>query len=172
MTDLDDRQESEAVADIMNVSIDWPVGRDLRPQPNNDSIDSVCDISTFDVTVCAEIDSPVTPIDLAESRKREWPNIMYGAIHHPLLDIYRRVRDTGLPNRPSMLNYPTWRSVATGHPDDDYILDGIRFGFPLHYVGPALWRENRDSSISTTALDPRPEICTGGDTKQGHAGPI
>lgn len=47
-----------------------------------------------------------------------------------------------------MLNVPVWQSIATGHHDDAYVLDGIKFGFPLHYTGPALYRENRDAHSS------------------------
>lgn len=65
------------------------------------------------------------------------------------------VRDSGLPNMlyaripvPSQLHYQVWEDMATGHEDDRYVLDGIKYGFPLHYAGPILDRENRESHSS------------------------
>lgn len=49
-----------------------------------------------------------------------------------------------------MVNFSAWRASATGHHDDTYVLDGIRFGFPLHYTGPPLHRENRDAHSSAS----------------------
>lgn len=92
---------------------------------------------------------------LAPSRKEKWLQVRPDALDNPLLKIYDCVREPGLPNMLascisvlSQLNYLVWESVATGHFDDRYILDGIRFGFPLHYAGPMLDRPNRDSHSS------------------------
>lgn len=38
--------------------------------------------------------------------------------------------------------------VITHEHDDEYVLDGIKFGFPLHYTGPILDRPNRTAHAS------------------------
>lgn len=66
-----------------------------------------------------------------------------------LLHIYQRVKLSGMPNMlgvrelvPSQLRHTAWSQIATGHPHDEYVIAGIMFGFPLHYVGPPLVRPN------------------------------
>lgn len=49
---------------------------------------------------------------------------------------------------PSQLKTHVWESLGTGHDDDQYVIDGVRYGFPLHYGGPPLARYNRDSHAS------------------------
>lgn len=88
-------------------------------------------------------------------RKKYWPTVNPAIQSCELSQIYQVVRDSGLPNMlgaripvPSMLNFSAWRSAATGHADDSYVLDGIRYGFPLHYTGPPLYRDNREAHSS------------------------
>lgn len=146
-------QYTQALLDLMCISIERPFGRGDKPHLFDYTCDSLCDTSVCDDLPPADV--VPTPFDLAPSRKRDWPRVDpdYRSCH--LLQIYQRVRDSGLANMiglripvPSVLNYPAWRSAATGHPDDTYVLDGVRFGFPLHYVGPPLYRDNRDSHPS------------------------
>lgn len=139
----------------MNVSIDWPKGRGHIDEPVDESFGSFgeCDaqegIDQHPVT--AELD----PYVLAPSRRDNWPELRDGMGGTTLLHIYSAVRQTGLPNMlglrlpvPSQLNISAWQAAATGHHDDSYVLDGVRFGFPLHYAGPPLRRPNRDSHPS------------------------
>lgn len=139
----------------MNISIDWPRGRRNTQYFLNETCESFCD---SDDNNGSDGESPVaypTPADLAQSRKRDWPIVNPMLEQCELFQIYSQVRDSGLPNMqgcripvPSMLDIAAWKAVATGHHDDKYVLDGIQFGFPLHYTGPPLLRENRDAHSS------------------------
>lgn len=139
----------------MNISIEWPRGRGQACQSLDDTDESLPDLCDFHLVANGDGQSYPTPYDLAPTRRREWPSIAAGINSCELFNIYLQVRATGLPNMlgpripvPSMLNIPAWQAVATGHHDDAYVLDGVRFGFPLHYTGPALARENRDAHSS------------------------
>lgn len=139
----------------MNISIGCLRGRGSKPHPLDDSDDSVTYHDVCDSSISDADSVQVTPFDLAPSRRRHWPSVNPEIDCLGLLSIYRQVRESGLPNMlgcripvPSMLNFSVWDSVATGHHDDRYVLDGIRFGFPLHYMGPPLHRKNRDAHPS------------------------
>lgn len=147
------------LGDLMNISIDWPYGRGNAKEPRVELDDEICDESVD--FMCTELDNggschvDMDPYVLAPGRAADWPHVRNDELHNDLLQIYQRVRDSGLPNIvgcripvPSQLNPPAWKSVATGHPEDRYVIDGICFGFPLHYVGPALPRPNRDAHPS------------------------
>lgn len=147
--------ECQAIGEIMNVSIEWPKGRGDSYQPEEQSMDSfIADIQIQDQHVdsySCELD----PFVLALDRKRDWPNVSNYASHIPVFQIYQRVRDSGLPNMlsvrapvPSQLKTSVWESLRTGHPDNQYVIEGVRYKFPLHYVGPPLARPNRDSHAS------------------------
>lgn len=145
-----------AVSEIMNISIDWPRGRENNFDSSESSADSFDQMVVDDVT--GGVPQPcVDPFLLAEGRRRDWPDVRGDALGTPLLKIYSTVQQSGLPNMldcrlpvPSQLNYPIWRASAIGHQDDTYVLDGVRYGFPLHYVGPPLRRPNRDAHPSAT----------------------
>lgn len=81
------------------------------------------------------------PYELADNRKRCWPKAT--GLPQSLSDIYEKVRRTGLPNAlgarieiPSQLNIAEWHNTF-GH-DERYaeMLDFVRFGFPMGYMGP------------------------------------
>ena len=42
---------------------------------------------------------------------------------------------------PSGLNIDHWATLSTGHSDDQTVLDGVRYGFPLQYKGGPIYRE-------------------------------
>lgn len=143
----------------MNISIE-PVTQQRRnrlPSEADVSVDGVGGNSSFgsgiDESVCFQL-----PHDLAVSRKRDWPDVEENLSSAHIFKIYHQVKRTGLPNMlgarqrvPSLLNHQVWRAAATGHPDDQLVLDGLEFGFPLQYVGPPLDRENRPSHPSADA---------------------
>lgn len=69
-----------------------------------------------------------------------------------LRSAYKSVRESGLPNMvkqrvvlPSTLHHGVWDSMAMGHEDDSFILDAIRYGFPLQYVGPRISVDNPET---------------------------
>lgn len=142
----------------MNVSIEWPSGRGARNLP--DDIENVSlsqDFSVCDITDVAPDDPVTDPYLIAPSRKEQWPEVNHEFTSIELFQIYDRVRQTGLPNMlahrgivPSQLKHPAWHATATGHLDDAYVLDGVMFGFPLHYAGPPMSRPNRTVHSSAT----------------------
>ena len=93
-----------------------------------------------------ETDSPhcdfdTHPLAFAEHRRRNWPEATLGPHFTELADIYSSVRATGLPNAasarrtlPTKLNLAEWETHLKGY--DDTLLDYIKFGFPLGYMGP------------------------------------
>lgn len=95
------------------------------------------------------------PYELADSGRSDWRDAEDNLINDQIFQIYHQVKLTGLPNMlgarrrvPSLLNHEAWRAVATGHPDDQLVLDGLEFGFPLQYVGSKITRNNRTSHPS------------------------
>lgn len=135
----------------MNVSIDWPGGREMRPTPDGDESNGTnTSLEVLDVEGNEHEHLVPEPWELAASRQQDWPDIKPEFGHIELLAIYQRVKETGLPNMlkarvtvPTQLSVGTWDCLATGHPDDSYVSDGVRFGFPLHYTGPPIYRTNK-----------------------------
>ena len=89
-------------------------------------------------------DSYIHPANLAETRRMEWPSpAALGHKYPTLACLYTAVHKSGLPNAmesrvelPTNLNVEQWLNIATGHPDDNIVLDGIRYGFHSQYWGP------------------------------------
>lgn len=87
----------------------------------------------------------VTHPNIAQQRARDWPLVHQNAVTVKNLSVYEQVRVTGLPNMigsqillTTQLKYQNWQKYATGHADDDFILKGVRYGFPLQYIGGPL----------------------------------
>ena len=86
------------------------------------------------------------PIWHPQDRAGDWPAPRAIGDSYPHLShIYNTVRRQGLPNAlaarmpvPSGLHLCNWQAIATGHPHDMVVLDGITFGFSLQYEGPAI----------------------------------
>lgn len=83
--------------------------------------------------------------DLRHKRIKEWPNIKEKYMHIKEFQDYQKVKETGLPNadqtkitRETTLNLPLWESLQTGHSDDTIVLNGLRYGFSLNYLGDRL----------------------------------
>lgn len=60
-----------------------------------------------------------------------------------LHEIYNQVIRTGLPNVlgaripiPSSIKIDEWRKIQSQHPDDQWIIQCLEFGFPMEYGGP------------------------------------
>lgn len=140
----------------MNISIE-PIVQHRRHSALS-GVDSIIDGAGGDSTFGSLTEEPFlvkSPHDLASSRRTEWPDADEALLSNEIFQIYACVKQTGLPNMlgarqrvPSLLNHDTWRVLSTGHPDDQLVLDGLEFGFPLQYVGPVINRENRPSHPS------------------------
>lgn len=94
----------------------------------------------------SELD-PILNMDTAyhakiEQQRAEWPHVTQQPASK-VLQIYDVVRKAGTYNAfgarvavKSLLNLSEWDKASTGHPDDQWLLQLIRFGFPLQYMGP------------------------------------
>ena len=86
----------------------------------------------------------VHPAALSSVRSAHWPRPMALDSQYPQLAyIYKAVLSTGVPNSlaakqqlPTNLKVSHWVNIATGHPDDDIVIQGIKYGFPTQYWGP------------------------------------
>ena len=83
------------------------------------------------------------PIVFAEHRKKHWPSPAQGAMPPDLVRIYDCVRETGLPNAmaalvpvPTALNLEVWEASIEELGGRPHVMDFLRYGFPLGYVGP------------------------------------
>lgn len=141
----------------MNISIDPPQGRAHVPPPDisNASIDlEALDESGEKDQICPG-SSDIHPIHLAQNRIEYWPDVEPTISSCPILDIYTAVKSWGLPNMlgpripvPSPLKFQAWKDIATGHIHDSFILDGVRYGFPIQYTGPPIYRDNKSAHAS------------------------
>ena len=77
-----------------------------------------------------------------------WPFPHYTVDDHTA-GIYESVRQSGQPNHrrakiilPTTLNTQVWSELSTGHDDDEMIINGIRYGFPIQYTGGPVYGSN------------------------------
>lgn len=136
----------------MNISIDWPLGERVATPPTFQTLDESAHDISIDGASTNVLHACPLPHDLARDL---WPDVHEWAKSTDLFRIYTQVKQSGLPNMlgaqivvPSQLKLGAWQAIATGHPHDEYVLDGIRFGFPLHYTGPPLGRPNKAAHAS------------------------
>lgn len=95
----------------------------------------------------------VTHPVVIDRRRREWPHVASFADKVKSLSVYGHVKATGLPNMlgakiplVTQLKCQNWHNYVTGRADDDFILRGVKYGFPLQYVGGPL--RGRKSTMS------------------------
>lgn len=75
----------------------------------------------------------------------EWPELSSAARNDPALKLYNLCKDAGTnnvlgPRLPidTCNKIESWQALSTGHPDDWWLIQCIRYGFPLQYRGPSL----------------------------------
>lgn len=92
---------------------------------------------------------------MAEHRGAKWPSP--AALPAELANIYSKVKASGLPNGlgarmqvPSKLNTSEWEKVFNQNPKYDEMLDFIKYGFPMGYLGPI---SHYDKSYNHTSAD-------------------
>lgn len=154
--------EAQAITQIMNISVDRQEGRVYKTEPLEIPDDFLSEqVVADDFCPVVEPTDNCTPHELAPSRRELWPDVISSCHSIPLLQIYLRVKRSGMPNMlgvrelvPSQLRTAAWAGIATGHEHDDYVLGGVKFGFPLHYLGPPLTRPNRISHASAEKFRP------------------
>ena len=75
----------------------------------------------------------------------KWP-FPHQGMDKALASIYDQVKLAGLPNYngakirlDSMLNIDQWERARTSHHDDDMVIAGIKYGYPIQYAGPPMY---------------------------------
>lgn len=153
--------DHEHIRDIMNISISA-----LQPHVGLSCVTSVDGGSDLDLVIQGgpahqhvsgsyTIQDITHPVVVA-NRIASWPLPVYqDCARVDCLHIYNSVRATGLPNmlaakKPIMtqLRPSAWIENAVGHCDDDFIIRGIQYGFPLQYVGGPINVQNPDVHLS------------------------
>ena len=88
----------------------------------------------------SEID--MSPSAFAAHRIKHWPD-MRGEECQGWEEIYKRVKATGVPNAmaariplPTSLNIPAWEKYLQDSDDERELLDYVKYGFPMGYMGP------------------------------------
>ena len=115
--------------------------RHVYQYPPFNEIREMC---TRDIS-CPEVDTD--PKAFSTHRQHFWPHCELGDVQGDSLaacrDTYEVVRATGLPNcmkarlpLPSGLNIEAWERYADMTGDEAQLIDFIKFGFPLGYMGP------------------------------------
>ena len=121
--------------------------------PPFDDIRYMCESDKYDTYI------DVSPHAFASHRMETWPRPgALGNISHEYAMIYDLVRNTGLPNcmgarspLTSRLNVQAWESYATDTSEDAQLIDFVRFGFPLGYLGPVsdtTFTPNHESAVN------------------------
>ena len=87
--------------------------------------------------------------------------------------LYNAVKSHGVPNAigariciPTPLDPQAWSAVATGHPQDSAVLDGIRYGFGLQYDGPPI--PSSDDVNHQSAVNYPSQVNKYIETESGH----
>ena len=104
-------------------------------------------------------DNPPSDIEMKEGKTfqnaqfNQYANWPFPAmeVDQDIAIIYDAVRSRGLPNHkgakiplPSPLNPEAWEREATGHPDDGWLSDGVKYGFPIQYTGGPTYEKQMD----------------------------
>ena len=79
-----------------------------------------------------------------------WP-FPAAEVDHTTALIYDKVRSAGVPNYKgakvpldSPLHPEAWEDEATGHQDDEWLIAGTRYGFPIQYTGGPCYEKQVD----------------------------
>lgn len=93
----------------------------------------------------------------ASERLHSWPDLTPAAKQNDHLKVYDICRRTAVynvfgPRIPlnTCNRIDAWKSIATGHKDDSWLVECIEFGFPLQYSGPPIYsvfKANHPSGI-------------------------
>ena len=130
---------------------DIPAAPHTYTVPDFDAIRKVCE--TNDDTHSMD----THPRVFRDYRRHEWPTFSENTAPNDLVFIYNTVRETGLPNcmkarieLPSNLHLDKWAEYLGDAPEDTELLDFLRFGFPLGYMGPTSHVDGNVNHPSTT----------------------
>ena len=112
---------------------------DIQPRvPDFDRVRQVCERDLYD-----KFPIDLRPQAFAQYKRAFWPSPVPGVLPDNIARIYDVVRQTGLPNAlgarlpvPTALNLEAWNRNLDQVGGRPQLLDFLRFGFPLGYVGP------------------------------------
>lgn len=143
------------VNDIMNISLSaigpYSTGNVASHVADPIELELIIQGGTADPLVSGSYHiQDITHPDIVASRVGTWPApVSQPGINVDRLCIYDSVRRTGLPNMLSckipihtQLNPIAWEENAVGHVDDDFLIRGVKYGFPLQYIGGPIRVEN------------------------------
>ena len=118
--------------------MEYPVAPD--DEQKDDPLEE--DITTQRPDIEAVLCPPETPAAIPTLDTTKWP-FPHRSVDAETASIYDAVRASGCHNHegamiPLMtaLKVPTWRQEVTGHKDDETVMQGIQYGFPIQYCGP------------------------------------
>lgn len=116
-----------------------------------------CDIRRMCESDIIDHSIDMSPHSFCQNRRCEWPSINDSEMDSELVNIYNRVRETGLPNAlcamqrvPSNLNIDSWDKYLDNSPDERELFSFIKYGFPLGYMGPHSNTKGVDNHKSAT----------------------
>lgn len=105
-------------------------------------------------------DEKLDQTKLSDMKAKTWPRVKRQFASTPILAVYEKIRKTGLPNFvgakiliKTKLNIPLWEKSATGHPDDQIVINGIKYGFSMNYLGGKLKEKDRECHPSAERYD-------------------
>ena len=132
-----DQENTDAVIPEFMVNINYPVVNEEKTHTDP--------LAPWIGPLDAEIDlhgNDIPPSATVTVDTKKWP-FPHRAMDAKTAYIYDVVKSSGCHNHEgakiplhTALNVHTWKLEATGHPNDEVVLQGIQFGFPIQYCGP------------------------------------
>ena len=105
------------------------------------------------------------PGQLAQHRIDTWPSVTGGALGSRLESIYSQVKATGLPNcirvkaqLDSELNVTAWEQLLTQEYPDAELLEFVKYGFPMGYMGPPSQTQDINNHASAVQFPSQVEL--------------
>ena len=112
-------------------------GQYTGTSPDFDKIRNMCESNVVDFSV------DISPMAFRQYRINNWPDFVFKDSHPEIAYIYDAVKSTGLPNAlcaripvTSGLNITAWEAYIGSDPSKSDLLDCIKYGFPIGYMGP------------------------------------
>ena len=135
--DEKDHIEPDAPLPEFMINIGYPHVHD--DEPTADPLDRWDGPMEMDIDAAGDLPPP-SAVHMVDAEK--WP-FPHQAVDGRTAYIYDTVKSSGRHNYegarillPSALEIPTWIQEATGHTQDDVVIQGIQYGFPIQYCGP------------------------------------
>lgn len=109
---------------------------------------------------CSVVANPSNINNKIAIERTAWPDLSSDAGNDPVLKLYNVCKTAGTHNvlgPQQSINtcnrIDAWQALSTGHSDDWWIIQCIRFGFPLQYRGPPLYNQFQGNHSSALQYD-------------------